>query len=262
MKETALRLIAVLFVMVGCQAAPTPTPVPTLPPTPTPVPTPPPPTRTAIPSTSTPIPPTPTAIPPTPTAIPLSPTARPTADLVLSEEFSDPSSWWCQKETGPVADWYCQDGELHVVSKSQSQFRWKGRPNSYRDFIMQVQVRFIGDAGEAALVFRAGSGALPSMYVSWVCATGCGSLMKYIGGNRTYLIQPTESPAIKKGGATNMLQIVAQGSRFTFYANNVELVRVTDASYSEGQIGIGAADGAHVVFDNLKIWVPLTAPAP
>ena len=100
------------------------------------------------------------------------------------------------------------------------------------------------------------------MYVCWVFSKGQFSLMKYSGGNRINLIEPTDSPAIKKGEATNTLQVVAQGSRFTLYANNVELARATDASYLDGLVGIGAADGAHVVFDNLKVWVPLTAPAP
>ncbi len=235
-----LLLIGLLVATVSCQAVPTPTPPPS---TSTPLPTSPPSTPTAIPPTSTPIPP--------------SPTPRPTADLVLSEEFADPSSFWCQKGTGTV-DMYCQDGELHMVSKSQTQFQWKGRPNSYRDFMLQVQVRFIGNAGAAALVFRASSGTSPSMYVSWVFPTGQGSLMKYTTGNRVNLIPPTQAPAIKKGEAANLLKMVAQGSRFAFYANDIELVQVTDASYPEGLVGIGAADGAHVVFDNLKIWVPLT----
>ena len=182
MKKTALLLIAVLFVTVSCQAAPTPTPVPT----------PPPPTPTAVPTLP---PPTLTAIPPTPTAILPSPTSRPTADLLLDEGFSDQSSWWCQKETGTSVDWYCQDGELHAVSKDQNRFGWKGRANSYRDFIMQIQVRFIGDTGEAALVFRA-FGTPPSMYASFVFPTGQGSLMKYIEGKRTILIEPTGLPAI------------------------------------------------------------------
>lgn len=240
MKKTTL-LIAVLFVMVGCQAAPTPTPVPTTPP------------------------PTLTAIPPTVTPIPPSPTPRPTADLVLSEEFGNQSSWLCQKETGAV-DMYCQDGELHMVSKGDS--RWKGRDNYYRDFIMQVQARFIGDAGVYMLVFRAGSQSNPPQYIFGVTSQGQFLLIKYVPapgtdtGSWHFLIDPTESSAIKKGEATNTLRVVGQGSRITLYANDIELAHTVDTSLSEGRVGLGAAQGAHVAFDNLKIWVPLTTPAP
>ncbi len=99
------------------------------------------------------------------------------------------------------------------------------------------------------------------MYVSFVIPTGQGSLMKYIEGKQTTLVGLTELPAIKKGGATNTQKIVAQGSRFTSYDNDLELVRTADASYAEGQLGLGTADGAHAVFDNPKIWVP-NSPAP
>ncbi len=234
MKKTSLLLITALFIVVSCQPAPTIV-LPTL----------------VLPTSTPPL---------TPTSIPPSPTSRPTADLVLNEEFADPSSFWCQKETGAKIDWYCQDGELHAVSKDLHSFQWRSIRTPYKDFIMQVQVRFVGDAGSAALVFRATLGVQPSMYVSFVCPTGCGSLAKYSEGKQSLLIPSTNLPAIKQE-ATNTLQIVAQGSRFTFYANNVELARYNDASYSEGQLGMGAADGAHVVFDNLKIWVP-NSPAP
>lgn len=241
MTKTALLLIAVLFVIVGCQAAPTPTPVPTSPP------------------------PTPTAIPPTSTPNPPSPTPRPTADLIVSEDFGDQSSWWCQRETGPV-DMYCQDGELHMVSKGER--RWKGAGNSYRDFIVQVQARFIGDAGAYSLQFRAGSESNPPHYIFWVTPKGQFALTKWVPtpgtdkGSQLILVDLTESAAIKKGEATNTLQVIAQGSRITLYANNVELVRTIDTSYSEGRVGLGVAESAHAAFDNLKIWVPLTTPAP
>lgn len=241
MKKTAFLLIAVLFVTVSCQAAPTPTPVPTPPP------------------------PTPTAIPPTSTSVPPSPTPRPTAELIVSEDFRNQSSYWCQKITGPV-DMYCQDGDLHMVSKGDR--RWIGPANSYRDFTMQVQARFIGDAGSCQLVFRAGSESNPPQYVFAATSKGQFALVKYIPtpgtntGSAAFLINQTESPAIKKGEETNTFQVVVQGSRITLNANDVELARTVDASFTEGRIGLGAGDGAHVVFDNLKIWVPLTAPAP
>lgn len=242
MRKIAVSLIVTLLVTVGCQAVPTATSLSTVATAPTHTPLPIAPLSTA------------TRIPPTATSISRSPTPRPTADLVADEGFADQSGWWCQKETG-VVDWYCEGGELHVVSKGQSQFRWKGRLNSYRDFTMQVQARFLGDEGAGSLVFRAGGGSPPPMYVFWIFPNGRFSLMKYVGRDRINLVEPRESPAIKKQ-ATNTFRVVAQGLSFTLYANDVELARTADASYSEGIVGIGAADGAHVVFDNFRIWAP------
>ncbi len=87
MKTTALLFVAVLLVMVACQAAPTPTAVPTLvPPSATPLP--PTATPTLLPPTATPLPPTATPFPsntpePTPTTIP-NPPVLPTSTAALT----------------------------------------------------------------------------------------------------------------------------------------------------------------------------------
>jgi hypothetical protein len=70
-----------------------------------------------------------------------------------------------------------------------------------------------------------------------------------------------ESPAIRQGvGVTNRLQIVAVGTNFAFYVNDVLLKQVQDTSYSQGNLALDAGTfgqpGARVAFTNLIVRRP------
>lgn len=70
-----------------------------------------------------------------------------------------------------------------------------------------------------------------------------------------------ESDAIKQGdGLTNLLAVRAEAGNLIFYVNSQEVGRVTDNSFSEGDIGLMAGSlgqsGVVVQFDNFKV-VPL-----
>src|SRR5271157_2485554 len=69
----------------------------------------------------------------------------------------------------------------------------------------------------------------------------------------------TFSPALRQGStASNTLQVIAQGSNLSFYANGVFLVQLTDPTYSSGVIAFFATTvgttPADVVYSNLKVY--------
>ncbi|MEK7277895.1 MAG: hypothetical protein AAB427_11145 [Chloroflexota bacterium] len=68
------------------------------------------------------------------------------------------------------------------------------------------------------------------------------------------------SAAIQPGLTTNIIRVVARGSRFEFYANGVLLGRLTDSNLPVGRIGVFAStfDGVstHVNFDDVSIVKP------
>jgi hypothetical protein len=68
-----------------------------------------------------------------------------------------------------------------------------------------------------------------------------------------------ESSAIKKGKATNLITVVSNGDKFSFYVNDVLLTEFTDSDFPSGTFGIVVGTmftpGAVTVdFDNFKIW--------
>lgn len=73
-----------------------------------------------------------------------------------------------------------------------------------------------------------------------------------------FLVDWTESAAIRKGRATNRLKVECRGATMIFYVNGVELTRVQDDRYREGDVGLIAGTfytkaGTHVLFDNFEI---------
>lgn len=68
-----------------------------------------------------------------------------------------------------------------------------------------------------------------------------------------------KSSAIKTGQATNLIRVVCDGDKFSFYVNDVLLQNYTDSSFSSGSIGLTAGTNyalgsVTIDFDNLKIW--------
>jgi hypothetical protein len=242
MKTTALLLVVVLILTVSCQPAPTSTSVPT------PVP----PTPTAIPPTSTPPPRATATLPPTGT-LTRTATPRPVGDLVFSQDFGDQSQGWCKTNMPPTM-LYCQDGELHFVVKGE------GRPTigvgKYRNFILQVQVRFAGDTGFAGLLFRGTVGGPPSYYVFRISPTGQFQLAKWLQDTKQeiVLVNWSDSTSIKKAQASNLVEVIAQGAQITVLANGESLASVSDSTFPEGMIGLEVGSNAHGVFDNVKVW--------
>lgn len=73
-----------------------------------------------------------------------------------------------------------------------------------------------------------------------------------------FLVDWTESQAIKRGQETNHLKVICDGTEMTFYANDVELAQVEDDRYAKGDVGLIAGTfynepGTHILFDNFRV---------
>jgi hypothetical protein len=85
-----------------------------------------------------------------------------------------------------------------------------------------------------------------------LCRAGCAETTALVGNDWF------ASPAVSQGfGVTNRLRVLANGSELTFYVNDVEVGRVTDASLRSGDIGLlaetFAPGGLRVAFDNFAV---------
>ncbi len=199
---------------------------------------------------------------PTKTATPvLTPTARPAGALVVNEDFSDTSRWCLGSWIGrfPEKEQYCQNGEFHYVLKTTGSAH-SGMWGMFKDFIAQIEARAVTDAVPYGLFFRLDNP--PGGYYFKVRPTGQYMLSKWLPADQkkpeTVLVEWSDSGAIKKGQAVNLLEVIAQGTQITLLANGEQLASTTDATFSVGVIGMTVGEG-HAVFDNLKVW-DLTRP--
>ncbi len=130
--------------------------------------------------------------------------------------------------------------------------------SNFSNFAYQVQMKIIkGDAG--GVVFRANdtngtyyvfSVSQDGSYQFFACPPNASKC------NTTLL--SGSSGAINQGlNQTNVVTVVVKGNTITLYVNQQEIDRVTDNTFSHGQIGVIADDITHpteVVYNNAKVW--------
>ena len=67
------------------------------------------------------------------------------------------------------------------------------------------------------------------------------------------------TPIIRSGmNQTNLIAVIANGSRFDLYINQQYIVSVNDPSYAHGRIGLLAKEKnnpTEVIFSYAKVWV-------
>ncbi len=128
---------------------------------------------------------------------------------------------------------------------------------NFTNFVYQAQVtRLKGDCG--GISFR-GNDAGGSWYDFYVCSEHYYLVTEYVNHWGSSHFIRTTSPAINSNyGQTNLLAVVAMGTRMTFYANGQQLTSISDASLTHGQIGCLAwgnrGDMTTVLCRNAEVW--------
>jgi len=182
--------------------------------------------------------------------------ATPGSDVKPSFEmsFNDPSDPICQPGSYDFGDFSCQGGEYHEVNKENGSIAGTCE-GTFKNFILQAQIRLVGNNGAYGVEFR-GNNDTPHFYIFMIHPDGKYQLIKWdqIQSNNATLIPWTASPAIKQGEAANVLQVIAQETRLTLFANNQQLASITDASYPEGCVGPVALEEGHAASSTVKVW--------
>jgi hypothetical protein len=91
-------------------------------------------------------------------------------------------------------------------------------------------------------------------YLFAISGRGRWGLLLYANGAATPLVTSTANVAIQTGiGASNRLEVVAQGSQFGFFVNGKQVGTASDTSYRGGIFGLAGADNTEVVFTDLTV---------
>ena len=180
---------------------------------------------------------------------------------------SAPPALYANSLTKEQQNWQCQPGAfcafradgLHVQAPTDHLYFSELYGQDFGEQVIDVKARL--DDGDpdfvgVAIAFRSvgidGYGFL-------LFANGTYQLVRWdIQGNATNLIPITPSTAIHTGlGKTNELKIIAQGAEITLIVNGQQLNQISDATYTTGNVALGAARfAAEAVFSNLTITRP------
>ncbi|UCC65414.1 MAG: DUF1080 domain-containing protein, partial [Anaerolineae bacterium] len=175
---------------------------------------------------------------------------------LLFDDFSDPASGWAEESDEERVQGY-RDGAYFISVTAADWIVWDTAGYNFDDFALQVDVlQSAGDPDNAyGLFFRYLDG--DNFYRFAIDGDRFFSLFKQEGGEWSPIVDWRESAFLNPMGEWNRLRVVCQGSQITLYANDDELISVTDDAFDQGDVGLfaGAYEVPEVeaVFDNL--WV-------
>jgi hypothetical protein len=189
----------------------------------------------------------------------------PQADVFVADDFSDPDA----------LDWNLRDNEDYRIAIEDGQMlmnmikpewaAWSTAGRSFEDGTVRVEAAWVdgADDNEFGVLFRVNEGTGDDEFYSFgISATGEYSLWLREGGDWTELIPWTESPAISTGqGDFNTIEVIVEGSDFTFLINGEEVDSLNDSALERGKAGLYLASSdagdTTVVFDNFQVLKPV-----
>ena len=187
-------------------------------------------------------------------------TPTPTLTVLLSDDFSDPSSGWDTYSDEEGSAFY-QDGWLHLRDEKYTEFGEDSYAHQYfTDFILEVETKLVDGSDYnwhtvAVRCAEEGNG-----YWFGVGADGTYTIVRFVDYVvDAYLKDSTRSIHILKGkGVTNSIHIECIGSNLSLSVNGHLLAEVTDNTYAGGDIALGAdsagsSDFTEVAFDNIVV---------
>jgi hypothetical protein len=179
------------------------------------------------------------------------------AEAAFSDDFEAPGDW--RTISDPDVEIAYADGGLSIQVKVIDRAAWTVLDRKFKDVVVSVDATPVGGPDDNAygLVVRHVDDR--NFYRFEISGDGYFAVQAPTGAfGWEPLVNWTESPAIHKGRETNRLKVECRGATMTFYANDVELTRVEDNRYSEGDVGLIAGTfyteaGTHILFDNFVV---------
>ncbi len=178
------------------------------------------------------------------------------------ERFDEPGSWRVGDDADAVGR--VVDGKYEMLVKADTSFIWTTAGKEFGDAAYQVEaVQVEGPLNNGyGMLFRVNDDR-DDFYVFEISSDGYVWIGRYRNGG-TDEIQPIigdwwmESAAINQGlNQLNTLRVEAEGANLIFYVNDQEVGRVTDATFSKGDVGLMVetlgVGGVRVQFDNFLV---------
>jgi hypothetical protein len=182
-------------------------------------------------------------------------------NLVLDDPLKDNSKGYKWDEVTNQNGGACKfEGQAYHATQSQGGYfnPCYAAKTNFSNFTYQVQMTITqGDAG--GLIFRADS-QNTKLYYLRMTESGSFSLFLYVDNIPSHtrtLAHDTASNFNSGFNQTNLIGVVANGDAISIFVNSQQITRVTDSTYSSGQIAVLAESfgkPTEVVYSNAKVW--------
>jgi tetratricopeptide (TPR) repeat protein len=175
--------------------------------------------------------------------------------LTFADNFDNNyANWWTgtavseQESTIDGAFTIVTHAQNHSFSASCSEC------GSFGDFYYEADTRYVSGPTDFGygLIYR-GDSAFTKMYAFDIDADGYYNVSKYDGAWH-YLAEWAKSDLINQRGS-NKLGVMCRGTTCEFYINGKFVTRVTDSTFSSGEIGVTVGNtDVKAAFDNVRVW--------
>ena len=178
------------------------------------------------------------------------------------ETFDSPGEWRTGDDIDVEGD--VVDGMFDLLVKADDLLIWTTAGKEFSDGVYEVEATQIAgplDNGYG-MIFRVND-ETDDFYLFEISGDGFVWIGRYLKGGDdeiTPIVSNSwfESTAVNTGlNVTNTLKVEAESANLIFYVNDQEVGRVTDGTFSKGDIGLVVrtlgAGGVHIQFDNFSV---------
>jgi hypothetical protein len=178
------------------------------------------------------------------------------------DTFDTPGEWRTGDDIDVEGD--VQDGVFDLLVKADDLLIWTTAGKEFGDGVYEVEATQIAgplDNGYGML-FRVDD-ETDDFYLFEISGDGFVWIGRYLNGGDdeiTPIVTDSwfDSAAVNTGlNVTNKLKVEAENANLIFYVNDQEVGRVTDDTFSKGDIGLMVrtlgAGGVHIQFDNFSV---------
>jgi hypothetical protein len=174
----------------------------------------------------------------------------------FSDNFDTPGDWRTISDTDVEIAY--ADGGLSIQVDVINRAVWTVAGRKFKDGVVSVSARPVAGPDDNAYGLVVRHVDDQNFYRFEISGDGYFAVQVPQGAfNWESLVDWTESAAIKQGQESNRLKVECRGESMVFYVNDVELTRVEDDRYKEGDVGLIAGTfytpGARVLFDDFQV---------
>lgn len=188
-------------------------------------------------------------------------TAALSQEVIASDDFSDRDSGWQTfiDEDGSVA---YEDGWLYIMDTTNEEKTTKSCLNQrFFDFVLNIDTKLVEGSDDNWHVIYCRMTDLDNNYGFGISADGYYAMDRWVDGERTWLVAPTESAYINTGvDIENHIQIKCVGNELSFFVNGHLLGTTSDPFHEGGDICLAARamSGAftNIAYDNFILTEP------
>lgn len=186
------------------------------------------------------------------------PYGAPTGKLTLYDTLSNNNQGnnWDDVEGKNGSCHFINGAYVTRTSVANYSFFCTAEGTNFSNFACEVQMKIVqGNAG--GLAFRVANANNAAFYYFRVDQDGSFALTVF-QNHSGYFAATGTSTAIHKGlNQTNLLAVVANGTKLTLYVNRVLVKTVINTTYTHGQIGLVVNDittTTEAIFSNMRVW--------